>query len=60
MHTLDLDEHKEQGRENVRRSISKSFVWMTLGIYTKREYRGCRSNQITAKVIYMVLIYFIF
>ena len=38
MHTLDLDEHKEQDRENARRILAKEFVWMTLSMYIKTEY----------------------
>ena len=26
-------------RENTRRNIGKKFIWMTSGMYSKREYR---------------------
>ena len=38
-HTLDLDEHKEQDRENARRTLSKGFILMTSSMYREREYR---------------------
>ena len=42
MHTLDLDEHKEQDRENARRTLAKEFILMTSSMYSKREYREYR------------------
>jgi len=37
-HTHDLDEYKEQNRENARRILAKYFVLMTTYMYRKREY----------------------
>ena len=39
MHTFDLDEHKEQNRENARRTLAKELVLMISSMYSKREYR---------------------
>ena len=33
MHTFDLDEHKEQDKENARRKLIIGFVLMTSSMY---------------------------
>ena len=44
MHTLDLDEHKKQDRENARRILATEFVLMTSHMYRRREYREYKNT----------------
>ena len=60
MHILDLDEHKEQDRENARRTLAKEFILMTSSMYIKREYRKCIFRALPERIyIWFSLLYLV-